>query len=114
MTILTTPKFIVDECLPFGPKELISPEYIHVTELFEPGTPDEILLEESINRGLTIITRDNHLVFRTIAKKREIIYQNRDGERYLLTAKLVDTNCSQKKPEKQTEYILKNDVVIIP
>ena len=108
-------KYLLDECLPVSVQEFISGEYIHFPRFLPYGTPDDVILEEASKRGLIIITKDIKFVLQTITKNQDIIYQNMQGERHYIRSHLFATNCFKRKSvEKKTQYLLENDLIIVP
>ncbi len=92
---MTKPLYLLDEnlrsCYGTKPKSF----YTNVFEITKRGTTDDLLLEKAIQKNLLIITQDVRFVIKTLAKNKDIIYEDHDGDRYFLTGKdsfLLDKN----------------------
>ncbi len=92
---MTSALYVLDEnlhsCYGENPKSF----YVNATEIVRCGTTDDLLLERATKRNLLIITHDIRFVLKTLTKKKDIVYENHDGERFYLTGKdsvLIDKN----------------------
>ncbi len=97
-TNLNTAKYLLDENTSMTEEEKQSGEYIHVTQVLRPGTPDEWVLEYAMENDLKIITRDNGMVVRNLIKNQDVYFENDWNERFYFDGKnsqLVKTNCKQ-------------------
>ena len=89
------PRFALDEnlagCYGIKPKSC----YVEAKELVRPGSSDMLFYLKASRRNLLVITHDIRFVLKILTQKQDIIYENHDGERYLLTGKdsfLIDKN----------------------
>jgi len=110
-------KYLLDECVPLGYKEVTSKEYVELKEILPAGTPDYVILKQARRLGLTVVTMDVRFVLGAIIQNREIIYQNSRGRRFYIrsSTKIIEKDCNQKSfGNKITKYLLQNDQIIIP
>jgi len=90
---------------------------INATQIVKAGTCDEKLLKKSIKRKLTIVTKDIRFILSTVIKGHEIIFQDYEGTRYLISGikpKVIDTNCNKKYSDDVTFHVLNSGEVILP
>lgn len=106
--------FLVDECLPVSVQELISGEYIHSTELLPHGAPDNEVLEQAQKNNLILVTADMKLALKIAMDNQKVIFQNQNGERFLVHGKFIGTNLNQSNLEIKTKYLLKNNLIVVP
>lgn len=117
MSDLLEAKYLLDECVPLGYREVTSKEYLELKEILPTGTPDHVVLDEAEKLGLTVITMDSKFVLSAIIQSRDIIYQNKRGYRFYISSssKIIEKNCNQKSfGKKITKYLVSNDRVIMP
>ena len=106
--------FLVDECLPISVQEFISGEYIHSTELLPHGALDNEVLEEAQKNNLILITADRKLALKIAMDNQKVIFQNQNGERFLLHGKFLGNHSNQPCIEFKTKYLLKNNLIVVP
>lgn len=107
-------KYLLDACIPVGIQEL-SYEYVESTKILPQGTPDQTVLETAKKHGLIVITMDKKFVQRAMSERTPIIWQNNEGERYLIHGELITSGCVRKSfRAKRTKYLLRNDEIIAP
>lgn len=116
VSIDSSAKYLLDECVPLGLREIVLGSCIRSIDLLSCGAPDEAVFEEAKRLGLTIITGDIRFVLWSITKNQDIIYQNSKCERYFIHADstLIDTKCFYKPVKKKTKYLLMHDMIVVP
>ncbi len=92
---MTSALYVLDENLHSCYGENPESFYVNASKIVRCGTTDDLLLERASKRNLLIITNDIRFVLNTLTKKKDIVYENHDGERFYLPGKdvvLIDKN----------------------
>jgi len=107
-------KYLLDACVPMGVSEFLSSDYLRSCDIIPHNAPDEMVLKIADKRRRLVITMDYLFIIRTICKNKEIVFQSRDGRRILLIPQLIEENCSPRSIDNRTQFLLKNNEIIIP
>lgn len=111
-------KFLLDECNQIKCKNLRKRfGFVNCSEIAKPGTADNILLQKATKRKLIVITRDIKFALQTILEGHQIIFENQEGTRILVSGnktEIIDYDCKIKYRDENIFHLIDNEEVVWP
>ena len=101
-------KYLLDECILYPQEKMKSCNLPKIIDYLPKGASDNKVLEESIKRGLIIVTKDMKFIVRTVRQGISIIYDH-NGIWHLVGSILIDNPF-----DEVGTYCRNNHCVILP
>lgn len=101
-------QYLLDECILRTDEQRASVDLPQVIDYLPQGTSDDKVLEESVKRGMIIVTKDMKFIVRTVRQGIPIIYDYK-GNWHLIGQILIDNLL-----DKVGSYCRNNDITILP